>query len=348
MLRKKILFLCSIIITGLILSGCSFSVAPKNQSTTPTITGGVYKSADKGLGWEAKNNFPDVGKARLNIKKISFGINSAKVIFASSNVGLYLTEDGADNWKLLIPNTDIADFVLNPKTKSIIYVASGNQVYKTSDTGAKWDLIYTEVRPNVTIKSLAVDYFDTSRIYLLENDGVLLISLDWGNSWKPLYNFAKPTSRILADPYHNKNLYAAVEGGLYRSVDSGATWQEIMADKRNDYPGVESFKDLSFVNQAGDLIYLSRYGLLRSFDSGETWTPLKLVSPPNSVDIEVFSYNPKEPDEIYYTLNDVLYHTIDGGRNWQTKVLPSSGKYKASGILVDPTDPNNLYLSLTQ
>ncbi|HOZ36377.1 MAG TPA: hypothetical protein PLR18_00920 [bacterium] len=349
MLCKKIFSSFLLIILSFALSGCSLSLSPQNNNSTGAVVGGgVYKSTDKGLVWEAKNNFPDVGKAKLNIKKIRFGINNPKIIFASSNIGLYFTEDRGDNWKLLIPGKDISDFVLNPKTKSVLYVASGNQVFKTSDTGANWDLVYTEVRPNIVIKSLAVDHFDTSRVYCLLNDGQLLLSLDWGNSWKPLYNFEKSSARIIADPYHNKNLYTAAEGGLYHSSDGGASWQEVVAAKNNDYPGVNIFKDLVFLNKEGGLMYLSRYGLLVSRDSGANWTPLQLVSPPNSVDIEVFDYNPKDPNEIYYILNDILYHTIDGGRNWQTKVLPSSGKYHASGILVDPSDPNTLYLSLTQ
>ncbi len=349
MLRKKILFSALLILMSLTASGCSFSLSSQNnKSTTPVIGGGIYKSPDKGVAWEAKNNFPSVGKSALNIRKIRFGIDSPKVIYAASNLGLYLTEDSGDNWQLLISGRDISDFVLNPKTKSVLYAASGNQVYKTSDTGANWDLVYTEVRPNVVVASLAVDYFDTSRVYCLMNDGQLLLSLDWGNSWKPLYNFEKPSRRIVVDPYHNKNLYAAAEGGLYHSSDGGINWQEVMAAKNNDYPGVNIFKDLIFLNKDGGLMYLSRYGLLASQDNGVNWTPLRLVSPPNSVDIEVFNYNPKDPREIYYILNDVLHHTVDGGRNWQTKVLPSSGKYRSSGILVDPNDPNTLYLSLTQ
>lgn len=345
---KKIFLFVALFIASIFISGCSFTLSPKNNSASLAVAGGFFKSQDKGLAWETKSNFPSIGKAKLSLKKISFGIAGSNVLYAGSNLGLYVSEDHGDNWQLLIPNNDIADFALNPKTKTVIYAASANKVFKTADAGANWELIYTETRPAVTVKSLAVDYFDTSRVYLLENDGTLLVSLDWGNSWKPLYNFQRPTIKILVNRYLNKNLFVAVGNGLFRSFDSGVTWQEIAAIKAADYPGANNFKELFFINQDGGLLYLSRYGLLKSADNGTSWSPLKLVSPPNSVDIETFNYNSKDPSEIYYILDDILYHTLDGGRNWQTKVLPASGQYKASGILVDREAPGVLYLSLTQ
>lgn len=345
---KKFFFLGFTAILGLLLSGCSFAWPSSSSSSTPSVTGGVYKSADRGLVWEAKNDFLGLGRVKLNVKKISFAVDSSATLYAATNLGFFVTRDAGTQWQNLIPQYDIADFALNPKTKTIIYVASGNQVFKTADAGEKWDLVYTEVRPNVTIKSLAVDYFDTSRVYLLENDGILLVSLDWGNSWKALYNFEKPALRLLVDQYHYKHLYVAGADGLYHSADNGGSWREIVNSHLGDYPGINTFKDLFFINKEGSLLYLSRYGLLRSADGGANWSPLSLVSPPNSVDIEVLNYNPKDPNEIYYVLNDILYHTYDGGRNWQTQTLPASGKFKASGLLVDPRDPSVLYLSLTQ
>jgi photosystem II stability/assembly factor-like uncharacterized protein len=348
MFIKKAFFLLLILATSLVLTGCSFSLNGSGQSGAPSISGGLYKSQDRGEVWAPKNNFSGLGKVKLNIHKISFGLAGPKVLYAGTNLGFFVSEDSADNWRPLIPNADIADFALNPKTKSIIYVASGNKIYKTADSGAQWDVVYTEVRPNISIKSVAVDYFDTSRVYLLANDGTMLVSLDWGNSWKSLYSFGRSATRLLIDQYHDKNLYVVADNGLYHSTDSGASWQEIIAQQAKEFPGINNFKNLFFINKEGSLIYLSRYGLLRSQDSAKTWSPIQLVSPPNTIDIETFNYNPHDQNEIYYILEDVLYHTFDGGRTWQTRALPASGKFKASNILVDPEDSDILYLSLTQ
>ncbi|NMC51231.1 hypothetical protein GYA54_00685 [Candidatus Kuenenbacteria bacterium] len=348
MLSRKKLIIFILIVAPLFLAGCSFTLNSPQNNGTPQVSGGIYKSQNRGESWEAKNNFSGVGRVKIDIRKANFDIATTSILYAATNLGFFVSTDRAENWQPLIPNSDIADFAQNPKTKSIIYVASGNKVYKTSDSGAKWDIVYTEVRANASIKSLSVDPFDTSRVYLLENDGTLLLSLDWGNSWKPLYNFQKNSSKIIVDQYHNKNLYVAADNGLYYSFDGGVNWQEIIAAKNNEYPGINNFKNLFFINKEGTLLYLSRYGILRSLDSGKNWSALQLVSPPNTVDIEAFGYNPKDPNEIYYILEDIFYHTFDGGRNWQTKPLPASGKFRASSILVDPKDPNILYLNLTQ
>ncbi len=69
--NKKGLLLCFLLISAVTLSGCSFTLTPQGDSSSPQAAGAVYKSGDQGLSWEVKSNFPGIGKSKLNIKKIS-------------------------------------------------------------------------------------------------------------------------------------------------------------------------------------------------------------------------------------------------------------------------------------
>ena len=348
MSSKKIFLITSLLIIPLILSACSFAFSPGSGSK---ISGakGVFKSDTKGEAWFEQNKIKDSQNtiSRHDAYKLQFDIFDTRIIYLSTNAGLFISEDSGGSWRQINSNS-IYDFVLNPKTRGIIYIATNNQVYKTTNNGESWQLLYAEAKPNITIHNLAISYFDTSHVYLLDSDGTLLMSLDWGDSWKAIHNFNhQDVKDFLIDPHNSQNIYVATGQKFYQSLDQGVTWQDIMENKNQTHPGINQYKQLFFTHQPNNLVYLSKYGILTSADNGHTWQPITLITSPNSVDIHTMAFNPANPDEIYYTVGNILYHTVDNGRNWKTKLLPVPGGGKASQLLIDPNNPNLLYLAIT-
>ncbi|MFH1890364.1 MAG: hypothetical protein ABIJ91_02230 [Candidatus Kuenenbacteria bacterium] len=340
-------FYIFILIIPVLLSGCS--LLPTGGLNSGAVGRGVFKSADKGINWQEMNNLQDSTKKidRLNVHKMNFDSTDSRIIYLGTDSGLYFSQDSAQSWQVIFLAVNVADFALNPKTRGIIYAVVDNQLHKTTDNGKNWSLIYTETKPGAVIQSIQISQFDTSRIYMLNSDGILMRSIDWGDSWKLFYDFKVRTKKLYIDPNNSLAMYVRADNGLYRTGDEGASWQEIIAGQNQYFPGSEIHKDIVFSEDSGDLYYLSQYGLLKSDNNGDSWQDIKLISPAGSVDIRAVALDPKNDDEIYYIVNNILYHTLDGGLNWKTKVLPN-GKLRVSQILVDFYDANNLYIGLSQ
>ncbi len=345
--NEKIIFSATLLLIALVISAC-VPFAPRTGQPRSITAKGVFKSLDRGLNWQEQNNLQHNTKqslGRYSNHQLAFDIFDSQIIYRATSVGLFISENSGESWRQIFKQS-VNDFVLNPKSRGIIYVVSGGQVFKTTNNGESWQLVYSESKPNVTISSVAISSFDTSYIYLLTSDGLLLLSVDWGDSWKTLHNFKAKAHQLYLNPFNSQHIYVATDKGLFRSLDEGHSWQEIINDLRNDYPGLDRFKQLLFADQGQTVYYLSKYGILKSYNAGDSWQPLKLITPPNSVDISTFALNPNSSQEIFYIVGKVLYHSLNGGLDWQTKVVPVPDKAQANQILIDPHNGDIVYLSI--
>jgi len=343
---KKFFTFSLLIIMPLALTAC-IPFGPRSGGRASRGVKGVFKSVDKGTQWQAQNTIVNNKKtlARYDNHQISFDIFDSHILYRATNVGLFISDNAGESWRQIYPH-NVDFFVLNPKTRGLIYVVNNNQLFKTTGDGQNWQLVYSEAKGNIKIKGLAISHFDTSYIYLLTSEGIMLLSTDWGDSWQVLYNFVdSKVKKLYLNPHNSQLMFVAAERALYRSQDGGHSWINILDKLNETYPAANQFRDLIFGPTTQHLIYLSRYGVLISHDSGDSWQPLPLITPVNSVDISAVAYNSQQALEYYYIVDNVLYHSVDGGHNWETKLLPLNGGVKANQLLIDPKDSQILYLS---
>ena len=79
-------------------------------------------------------------------------------------------------------------------------------------------------------------------------------------------------------------------------------------------------------------------------ETSSKWKDINLITPPGTVDIYSLAVNPKNGQEMFYGTDVTLYKTIDGGKSWITKKMPSSRA--ASALLINPDDPNIMYMGV--
>lgn len=123
------------------------------------------------------------------------------------------------------------------------------------------------------VHALAMDA-DGRTLFLGAHTG-LFRSEDYGRSWKKIALSAKqPNFDIMAvapDPKDPKTIYVAThEAGVFKSIDSGATWKEI-----NSGLGGRDVHGLAIDPNDGKLHALVRdkgEGVYRSTSGGENWT----------------------------------------------------------------------------
>lgn len=355
---KKIFYLVAPLI-ALVLTGAG-CVSFGNTAAGPM---GVFSSADKGETWQESNVYPTVKGAQsiagLKVFRMHTDPSDSNAIYlASRGQGLFYSYDNSASWQTFsaLAGKFIYGFAVAPQDKCTLYASDGPHIYKTDDCGRVWTTVYTEERPSERFTSLAVDFGNKNLVYGTMLGGDVLISEDAGRSWRVSYRFGFETQQMVADPFQPNRIYVAAQrSGLWRSDDGGNTFQDLSAGL-NNFSGSMTFYRI-FLNpkNPSSLFWISKYGILESNDAGATWTDLKLLTPPGSVNIYAFGVNPKNLDEIYYTgtilgqknehVRSTFYKTVDGGKNWVTKKLPTNTI--PAFMSINRTNPSQLFMGFT-
>ena len=162
---------------------------------------------------------------------------------------------------------------------------------------------------------------------------------------------------------HGKNyiIYAAgATGGVWKTTNEGTTWEPIF----ENYP-TASIGDVTLAPSNQNIVWIGTgeanifrssnagTGVYKSIDAGKTWQHMGLV---NTHTIPRIIVHPTNPDIVYvaasgneWTFNEDrgLYKTTDGGKTWN-KIFYKNEKTGVIDLVIDPTDPNTIYLSTWQ
>jgi photosystem II stability/assembly factor-like uncharacterized protein len=158
-------------------------------------------------------------------------------------------------------------------------------------------------------------------------------------------------------------LVGTASGGVYKSVNAGTTWEPIF-----DKYGAASIGDVAFFQKDPQIIWVGTGeecvrnsvawgdGVYKSTDGGKTFTRMGLET---TQTIGRVITHPTDPNVVYvaasghpwgYSGDRGLFKTTDGGATWIKLAggLPNDGKTGAIDLVMDPTDPQTLYVSFWQ
>jgi photosystem II stability/assembly factor-like uncharacterized protein len=189
---------------------------------------------------------------------------------------------------------------------------------------------------NGALVCLSIDPVTPSVLYAGASGGPLYKTTDAADNWTPSGPSANHfVVSIAIDPHNHTRLFAAVQnsnGGVFRSIDSGATWDPI---------GFQQIGSATFVGVSpitAGLVYASTLsgGLFKSTDNGNNWTNLRNES-------GTIVFDPVNASTLYFLAqNNGLLKSIDGGQTWVTiKGLPTP---VLQALVIDPFRSSTLYL----
>ena len=260
-------------------------------------------------------NLFDIG-TNENLNKIYF-TNDTTGFITGDNGLLLKTLNGGDTWETITSDAQHDLQTISFANEDVGYING----LKTTDGGATWTsqptseiygfmYAYNENRIMAGHGSM----FDGS-IYE-SNDGGLSWLLHWGHPGLSMFNdcdFLNPNEGYLSSWY---------AGHLFKTVDSGANWSEIVIDEVDGNAWIsDDYRSVAFPSQ--DFVLVSHEdGLLKTLDAGDTWSEII----PESMSINFY------PESVIALSNDNyllvsrgnnpsvasprIYETSDGGANW--------------------------------
>ncbi|MAV53091.1 MAG: hypothetical protein CMQ01_04900 [Gammaproteobacteria bacterium] len=299
--------------------------------------GGIWKTEDYGTSW---NNVSDDYFSTPSIGDIAVAQNDANIIYVGtgsdglrSNViagkGMYKSIDGGATWQHIgLDDTGhIGAVEINPENHNVVYVAAIGQafnaneergLYKTVDGGRNWEqVLYIS------------DETGISDVEMLPGNPEIVFATAWKAERKPW---------TIISGGENE------EGGLFKSVDGGASWDKITEGLPT---GLIGKMDLALSPADSSIVYLlveapgDEAGLHKSIDQGQTF---EQVSDHDGIITRPFYYanidvDPQNPD-IVYAMSTGNFISKDGGENWERLATPHGDNHD---MWINPNDPD-LYI----
>ncbi len=313
-----------------------FAVNPKNHSEwyVAVASGHVWKTVNNGTTFEPI--FDNYGSYSIgcvvidpnntNVVWVGTGENNHQRALGYGN-GVYKSQDGGKSFKNmgLKDSRQIGKILIDPRNSDIIYVAAEGSVWGPG------------------------------------GDRGLYKSTDGGKSWKRVLEISENTgvNNVLADPRNPDVLYASSEqrrrhvhtkigGGpetaIYKSVDSGATWDKLTSGlPGGDMGGIGMA--ISPVNP--DIIYAiieaakDAGGFYRSSDRGASWSKMSSHVAQGQYYNEIYC-DPVNVDKVY-SVETVSQVTEDGGKTWR-QVGNNKRHVDDHAMWIDPDDTQHFFI----
>ncbi|WP_353777638.1 T9SS type A sorting domain-containing protein [Winogradskyella sp. 3972H.M.0a.05] len=230
----------------------------------------------------------------------AFDPNVPDVVWGgSASGGLWLSEDGGDNWIPMtdnIPSTGVGAVVVHPTDSNTLIIGTGEGFSP----------------PGIVIKGGLGVFKSTDR----------------GLTWTPT-NFGFPSSAgvsVLKLAWHPTNtniLWMAASNGLWKSIDAGDNWSLVLGDGTNHQNFI--FNDIVIQNDNPDIIFVTRenVGIFKSTDGGNTFNVLTNGLPTMNINFISLDQCRSNTNVLYASITRLsdtalegVYKTVDNGASW--------------------------------
>jgi photosystem II stability/assembly factor-like uncharacterized protein len=224
-----------------------------------------------------------------------------------------------EQWSSVGPDGgDVRSFAAVPDNPNHIYLGTTTSwIYDSADGGASWHrLAKLDSDDSLVIDSIIVDSANPAVVYaaawsLAHSGGGLWVSHNGGRIWSEISGLHGQSIRALTQSQSNPEmLFAGTLEGVFRSVDGGATWNQISPSDSHEIHEVESLA-VDPVNP--DVVYAGTWHLpWKTTDGGKTWHNIKKGVIDDS---DVFSIiiDPEKPHTVYASACSGIYKSLNGG-----------------------------------
>jgi len=334
-------------------------------------SGGLWKTTDGGTSWTIQNEetavlgvsdivvTPDFNTSQTLY--IATGDRNGGSLWAlgggqshdNNSIGVLKSTDGGQTWESSlafdVSNRQLVTrLLMHPDDAQVLYAATSEGVYKTSDAGVSWsriasprfiDMEFKPDDPSVIYGSTKT--YDFTRIYRSEDGGV---------NWQVVNSVAGLRTELAVTPSDPSRVYAVAANsdgalqGIYRSTDAGQNFEAVYTDSDNDADANSDHNLLGYYSDGtgnggqgsydltiaahpsrADTLFVGGINTWRSYDGGETWTCVNVWTGSSTynkndaatvhADKHALVFQNETP--VLFEGNDGgIYRSIDMGETW--------------------------------
>ncbi len=230
-----------------------------------SAAGGTWLSTDYGATWARQSQLFN----SMVIAALRFAPSNPQIAYAISGNAIWRSLDNGTTWTagpVLLGGARALE--IDPINPNVVYVGTwGLGMYKSTDGGQTFAEINTGLPMTTLFYGLQAFAVGDVRYCILSGDVVYRRSPGQTN-WE-CYSMS-PGDFVRVDRYRPNRWYStALQGGLWRSLDSGLTWQEIYpetgpTDVFGFWPDPRTCDRIWIGDRDGNKV-------LRSDDGGDTW-----------------------------------------------------------------------------
>ncbi|OSZ79869.1 glycosyl hydrolase [Chitinophagaceae bacterium IBVUCB2] len=304
-----------------------------------TTGGGLWKTEDMGLSWK---NISDgyfktgsvgavaVSESDPNVVYVGMGEHAVRGVMTHHGDGVYKSTDAGKTWKKigLEFTQHISRIIIHPKDPNVVYVAAQGALYSKSTQRG----IYKSTNGGETWKNV---------LYVDDKTGCVELSLDMNNT-RIMYAAMWEHGRL---PW--KVISGGPGSGLYKSTDSGESWNKI----QDGLPKELGKMSIAVSRSNSEKVYAliesdsdkEQGGLFVSNNGGANWS---LVTKDHRLIQRAWYYielfiDPQNENTIY-VLSAPALRSKDGGKTWEN-LSGTHGDYH--DLWINPNNPKNMVIA---
>ncbi len=246
----------------------------------------------------------------------------------------------------------INDLVFAPNNTSVMYAATQDGVFKSTDGGLNWVYAATNRTPNLSlVAALAVDPSNPNIVYAVTQFGFVFKSVNGGQSWE-LKNTGLDGVfsglAILIDPASPNTLYLGTNNGVYKSSNGAGNWTPVNNGLRvmPGFPVPRVNRLLLHPTNSSTIYAATEQGVFISSNAAGSWT-VSNNGFGGALPVRALAFDPTNPQRLYAGASGVFKST-DGGATWvahNNGLIPTGQTIAAlvRALAIDPTAPTTLY-----
>ena len=302
----------------LVQSGSAEAVNYLNNSVVVAVVDGMFlRSTDGGTSWTTITS----SQGRNNLVKVS-----ADVALAWGRTGnfpdfddrVFRSTDGGQSWndlgEILIASTYYGSFAFTVTSEQNIVATDGSgNMYHSTDAGLNWTQTFTtpgSILPFYLGSAVPV-FADVQTGYFGYGPGFIIKTTDGGASW---FQISSGTGNNLIDidGFPNGDMIAVGESGTLLTNQTGSSIWSLQSGVSQSH-----LKAVQVLNPTDVVIVDDLAKVYKSSDSGLNWIAAS-NAPTELSSVEDIHFNNLQDGWLigYGFVNAALFHTTDGGANW--------------------------------